>query len=86
MLLGALWGVPGGFQGVARRSLGCSGGFPGCCLLGALWGVPGGLQGVARVFWAVYRELLGALWGVPGGFQGVARRSLGCSGWFPGCC
>ncbi len=41
---------------------------------------------LAGVFWAVYRELLGALWGVPGGFQGVARRSLGCSGWFPGCC
>ncbi len=31
VLLGALWAVPGGFQGVARCSLGCSGGFPGCC-------------------------------------------------------
>ncbi len=31
VLLGARWGVPGGFQGVARPSLGFSEQFPGCC-------------------------------------------------------
>ncbi len=79
VLLGALWVVPGGFQGVARRSL-------GCCVLGSFqgvarhflgWCVLGSFQGVARHF-------LG--WCVLGSFQGVSRCSLGgVFSWTPDC-